>query len=188
MGLKNKLSKAANLRSIRSLRGRPAKAEPAVPSGSEPATDPTPADPKWQFVVTSNPIKPAPSDDGAGTRDTSDSTATETADIGGTGLREPGAVEPTGWEWLTLPCWGGTTTEDRTCEGPRTCLSSCSDDGSCDSSVPSLSMLERVIDAPAATACQDDEDISDVTSAPSIDTVSTGEGDDCQDSGCAKSR
>lgn len=187
MGFKNKLSNATKLRSIpKTLRSK-TKPDPEAPSESDPAmtesTRPAPAHPQsqWEFVVTAHPIKHVPSDLGAATRDTGNSTAAETADTEGAD-----SAPSTGWEWLALPCWGAGGS--RYCPAPRTGdwtfgggrpRGPSRDDGSGsgDSSMPSVSMVDRVIEA----AVEPVDDVSDVTSAPSIDTMSTGEGDDDDD-------
>mmetsp|Transcript_33259 Transcript_33259/g.59896 ORF Transcript_33259/g.59896 Transcript_33259/m.59896 type:complete len:159 (-) Transcript_33259:234-710(-) len=148
MGFK-KISKASlPLRYISLRRKSKAKATEAGP--------PAPTNQKWEFQVTSNP-KEYSDDAVVATVRTSESTAT--GSIEADDNRD--AVEPTtGWGgWLITSCWGSSyKTDDRTFEA------SCNDDGSCESSQPSLSLVHKVLDVSTAV-----DDVSDVTSAPSID-------------------
>eukprot|EP00578_Thalassiosira_sp_NH16_P030523 CAMPEP_0181078808 /NCGR_PEP_ID=MMETSP1071-20121207/1686_1 /TAXON_ID=35127 /ORGANISM="Thalassiosira sp., Strain NH16" /LENGTH=121 /DNA_ID=CAMNT_0023160153 /DNA_START=397 /DNA_END=762 /DNA_ORIENTATION=- len=89
----------------------------------------------------------------------------------------PGTYD--GWAWLSS-CWGPTlvktTDDDPTFQSSYD--SSCTSNGTEESSQPSMSRVDQVLKLAAVTS-----DVSDITSAASIDIDSESESQDLSESG-----
>lgn len=159
-------------------------------SGSQEEKEPVRQ--KYEFRVTSNPKELSPGGDGQRVRDDGrPPAATIVTKSGSTestaATDDTGAVDQAGavaWGWIVNACWGSRYCNvggDKNKDDEPSYRSSVDeedddddDDGSDDSSRPSASMVDRVLDVSAAA----NDDVSDVTSAPSIDD----DGSDSQES------
>eukprot|EP00581_Thalassiosira_minuscula_P016854 CAMPEP_0183730854 /NCGR_PEP_ID=MMETSP0737-20130205/33747_1 /TAXON_ID=385413 /ORGANISM="Thalassiosira miniscula, Strain CCMP1093" /LENGTH=170 /DNA_ID=CAMNT_0025963441 /DNA_START=147 /DNA_END=659 /DNA_ORIENTATION=+ len=148
-----------NLRSLRRKSKLPPTPTPTTAPPTKPVT-------KWQYTVIANPKEYSDEleVETVCTSSESAAAASDETDNGGEGGGD--AVErPSGWSgWLMNSCWGSSYCVDKSDD--QTYQSSFNEDGSGESSQPSLSIIDKVLEVSPKTSAMDD--ISDVTSAPSI--------------------
>lgn len=192
MGL---LKKIRSKRSMRPIRLRRKKSAAAV-VGSEASSDDGAGDRAWQYQVTATP-KEYSREPSRGYFDWLTNKMDDLGNAGGsadeTDTSKPhNACHPVelhvppgtydGWAWLSS-CWGPTLvkTDNTTDDDPTfqsSYDSSCASDGTGESSQPSMSRVDQVLKLAAVTS-----DVSDITSAPSIDIYSESESEELSESG-----
>eukprot|EP00578_Thalassiosira_sp_NH16_P017303 CAMPEP_0181111084 /NCGR_PEP_ID=MMETSP1071-20121207/19076_1 /TAXON_ID=35127 /ORGANISM="Thalassiosira sp., Strain NH16" /LENGTH=183 /DNA_ID=CAMNT_0023194933 /DNA_START=91 /DNA_END=642 /DNA_ORIENTATION=+ len=129
----------------------------------EVAARPRPSKTEYEFRVTANPkerIDELPS----ARNESFETVATDETDNNTVGA--PATSDSKGWGWLLSTCLGGTYEGSATAALNDGRSFQASYDGTGESSVPSMSRLDQVLELNNKTKA---DDISDITSAASID-------------------
>lgn len=200
MGLIKKIKSRANLRTIRLRRKSKSVASvAAVVAGAAAKPSTSTHDQKWELHVTSNPIEYTldhgnPSwfihklDDFLSSFNEKDdllSSFTENENSLSTGTDETDNYDApakptadkyeTGWGWFSQ-CWGSPHLTNKADDPTSESSYDDDDDGTGESSQPSLSRIDQVLELSLA------DDVSDITSIPSIDDDSDSDSENSLES------